>query len=243
MGQYFQLVNTTKREFLCGHDIGGVIKLWEWCANSMAGVLPYLLRKSTGGGGGDHHDPENTLCCGRWAGDRIMLLGDYDESEEGYIYDLTGYSDYPESVDGLTFTELCGLLKQLGTSVSNVTGNVSELEENQGEADIQKCRDFVKARARQWTNIAPLLVDEYNEFLGIEERNLSYGFCKMGGCMNRAHGLVEVEPGVVRALCPDHGGPPAKPREERPKEERKYLRPDIVVTHVERRPANDGEEG
>ncbi len=79
MGQYFYAVNETKKEYVSAWDIGGVAKLWEWCVNKWAGIFPYLLRKSSEGGGGDItiSDPEYA---GRWAGDRVYLVGDYDES-------------------------------------------------------------------------------------------------------------------------------------------------------------------
>jgi hypothetical protein len=45
----------------------------------MPRVLPFLLRKSDEGGGGDL-DPEDFKYAGRWAGDRIVCIGDYDSS-------------------------------------------------------------------------------------------------------------------------------------------------------------------
>ncbi len=78
MGQYFRLVNLDKKEFIDPWAIGGVAKLWEWCVNNQAGVIPFLLRKSNEGGGGDIS--KDYYAAGRWAGDRIVLVGDYDES-------------------------------------------------------------------------------------------------------------------------------------------------------------------
>jgi hypothetical protein len=79
MGQYFIAVNKTKKEYVSPWDIGGVAKLWEWCANRTAGIFPYLLRKSNEGGGGDIHI-DNPKFAGRWAGDKVYLVGDYDKS-------------------------------------------------------------------------------------------------------------------------------------------------------------------
>jgi len=78
MGQYFRAVNLDKKEYVCPWRIGGVAKLWEWCVNKWAGIFPFLLRKSSEGGGGDIQKGYKTA--GRWAGDRITLIGDYDES-------------------------------------------------------------------------------------------------------------------------------------------------------------------
>ncbi|HRW07017.1 MAG TPA: hypothetical protein P5121_18065 [Caldilineaceae bacterium] len=80
LGQYFMPVNCTKREYFTAWEIGGVAKLWEWCANHEAGVLAYLLRKSDEGGGGDVEDIHALTFAGHWAGDEIYLVGDYDSS-------------------------------------------------------------------------------------------------------------------------------------------------------------------
>ncbi|MBD3337847.1 MAG: hypothetical protein GF353_01975 [Candidatus Lokiarchaeota archaeon] len=78
MGQYFRPINLDKKEYVCPWEIGGVAKLWEWCANCYAGIFPFLMRKSNESGGGDIHKDYATA--GRWAEDRIALVGDYDES-------------------------------------------------------------------------------------------------------------------------------------------------------------------
>ena len=80
MGQYFKLINYDKKEIVISWNIGGGAKLWEWCVNNTAGIFPFLLRKSNEGGGGDIR--KNYLTAGSWAGDRIALIGDYDESED-----------------------------------------------------------------------------------------------------------------------------------------------------------------
>jgi hypothetical protein len=43
-------------------------------------VLPYLLYQSSRHGGGDPFN-QSTDHLGRWAGDRIVVVGDYDQSE------------------------------------------------------------------------------------------------------------------------------------------------------------------
>jgi hypothetical protein len=79
MGQYFIAVNKTKKEYIRSWDIGDGAKLWEWCVNRQAGIFPYLLRKSNEGGGGDVK-LDNPNFAGRWAGDKVYLVGDYDKS-------------------------------------------------------------------------------------------------------------------------------------------------------------------
>src|SRR5215471_2612570 len=80
MGQYFYAVNETRKEYVSPWDIGGLAKLWEWCVNRWAGIFPYLLRKSSGWGGGDIPPEKSPQFAGRWAGDEVYLIGDYDES-------------------------------------------------------------------------------------------------------------------------------------------------------------------
>ena len=86
MGQYFIIVNKTKKEYLHPHKLASGLKFWEILAsNSAPRVLAFLLRQSNEGGGGDYHkdtyqDNEKHYC-GRWANDRICIVGDYDESQ------------------------------------------------------------------------------------------------------------------------------------------------------------------
>lgn len=79
MGQYFRAINISKREYVSPWEIGFGAKLWEWCANRSASIFPYLLRKSSSGGGGDIH-LDHPGYAGRWAGDEVYLIGDYDET-------------------------------------------------------------------------------------------------------------------------------------------------------------------
>lgn len=92
MGQYFKAINTDKQEYVCPWCIDGGAKLWEWAANTQGSIFTLLLRKSDEGGGGDYygyhrgcgeggaiHGPLSPIA-GRWAGDRVALVGDYDSS-------------------------------------------------------------------------------------------------------------------------------------------------------------------
>lgn len=66
------------------------LKFWEFQANE-PWVWGYLLRKSNESGGGDIATPTDRPATdggteyhwpnqGRWAGDRVALVGDYDET-------------------------------------------------------------------------------------------------------------------------------------------------------------------
>jgi len=78
MGQYFLIVNLDKKEYIDPGNFGAA-KLWEICVNNVSAFLAFLLRKSDEiGCGGDIKKPYNNA--GRWAGDRIVVVGDYDRS-------------------------------------------------------------------------------------------------------------------------------------------------------------------
>lgn len=81
MGQYHKLVNLDKKEYVHGHQLGTGLKLmeqvgFEKCA---ASALWLLVAASNGRGGGDA--PDNPMI-GRWAGDRIAVIGDYIEADD-----------------------------------------------------------------------------------------------------------------------------------------------------------------
>ncbi len=149
MGQYFKAVNLDKREVVCPWCLDGGAKLWEWCANRYGAVFALLLRKSSGTGGGDFNGPPpqfvnlndqdvdlaylitkaaaregmpapipKSSIVGSWAGDRVCLVGDYDESN---------------------------LWEELSS----------------------------------FTNITKQLVEEWNDFLEVEDRKLEFRHC---GC-------------------------------------------------------------
>lgn len=106
MGQYWYPVNLDKREFIHPHRLGAGLKLWEQIANhpGVGAALVILcadMPEPRGGGDFDlddnWHGPERTFpehnagpgpmptaypnvarqTIGRWAGDRIALVGDY----------------------------------------------------------------------------------------------------------------------------------------------------------------------
>jgi len=84
-GNTLKLSMSAKKEYVDPWYLG-VAKLWEWCVNKEAGLFPYLLRKSNESGGGDISHPDAKYA-GRWAGDEVYLVGDYDESD---LYEKAG---------------------------------------------------------------------------------------------------------------------------------------------------------
>lgn len=110
MGQYWMPVNLDKKEYIHPHKLGSGLKLWEQLASDGVGqaliILTAAQRERRGGGDLDmeenwhgpernfpEHDcspgpmPENypsiaARTIGRWAGDRIAIVGDYAEDSD-----------------------------------------------------------------------------------------------------------------------------------------------------------------
>jgi hypothetical protein len=111
MGQYWKVVNLTKKEYITPHKLGTGLKLWEQLANhpgTGAALIILCAAMPEARGGGDFdldenwHGPERTFpehnctpgpmpeeyqtiahrTIGRWAGDRIALIGDYAEASD-----------------------------------------------------------------------------------------------------------------------------------------------------------------
>jgi hypothetical protein len=84
MGQYYKIANLDKREYIEPYPFGDGVKLMEFSMNSggMLTALAVLLASSNGNSGGDLHlDVKSKWrdVPGRWAGDRIVIAGDYDD--------------------------------------------------------------------------------------------------------------------------------------------------------------------
>lgn len=108
MGQYHTLYNKTKKEFIEPHNIDNGMKLLEqigW-AGSTSSVLMLLISNSNGRGGGDlnHDNPALNSVIGSWAGDSIVLQGDYVcENDPAYISEeeIATYTDISTAVNVL----------------------------------------------------------------------------------------------------------------------------------------------
>ena len=79
MGQYYHPINITKKEFLHPHKFGDGLKLMEFGLSGMGTMagLSILLADGNGQGGGDINEDPVSGIVGRWAGDRIVIAGDY----------------------------------------------------------------------------------------------------------------------------------------------------------------------
>jgi len=81
MGQYYVIVNLDKKEYIHPHKFGDGLKLLEFGTSSCGTMtgLTILLADGNGQGGGDLQSDHTII--GSWAGDRIVVSGDY--ADEG----------------------------------------------------------------------------------------------------------------------------------------------------------------
>ena len=88
MGQYYKVVNTTKGEFLEPHSFGSGSKLMEFSSDGMSIMqgLAILLADGNNRGGGDLRSEKDIV--GSWAGDNIVITGDY--ADEGRFIPVKG---------------------------------------------------------------------------------------------------------------------------------------------------------
>ena len=77
MGQYYKIVNIKKKQYIKPDTFGDGSKLMEFSmsASGVLAGLAILLADGNGRGGGDLHS-ENDIV-GSWAGDNIVVAGDY----------------------------------------------------------------------------------------------------------------------------------------------------------------------
>ena len=78
MGQYHILANLDTKEFVHPRALGGGVKQYEhtFYNGDLAHAMYLLTMTSPNRGGGDWAETEMS---GRWAGDRVVILGDYTE--------------------------------------------------------------------------------------------------------------------------------------------------------------------
>lgn len=103
MGQYYIAVNLDKREFIKPHDFGDGAKLLEFACSTegMMMALAVLLADGNNRGGGDLRSDDPIV--GSWAGDRIVIAGDYaDKGKFTADPDSSLYRDARESFKNIS---------------------------------------------------------------------------------------------------------------------------------------------
>jgi len=98
MGQAYIIVNTAKKQYIRPHRFGDGYKLCEFGASGGGTMfaLAALLARGNGGGGGDIRSKDPLI--GSWAGDPIMVLGQYTD-EYGSIRE--GCEDISDRIRGV----------------------------------------------------------------------------------------------------------------------------------------------
>jgi hypothetical protein len=79
MGQYYLIANTTKKQFIKPNRFGDGLKLREFGTSGFGTMyaLAALLASGNNRGGGDI--PSDNPVIGSWAGDSIVIAGDYGD--------------------------------------------------------------------------------------------------------------------------------------------------------------------
>ncbi len=123
MGQYHKLVNLDRKEQVQPYNLGLGAKQYEQTGDngSLSDALYLLVMTSPARGGGDWESFPDLS--GRWAGDRVVVLGDY--TEDG---DLPGYENasklYSQSDDWLDLSD------EVAVALGKVFGFEIDTEEN-----------------------------------------------------------------------------------------------------------------
>ena len=108
MGQYHLVVNLDKQEFLNPWDLNWGAKQKEHTgfAGSAGDAIYLLTMTSPNRGGGDYDQYDGVS--GRWAGDRVVVLGDYTEPHEdrdlGYKGEGSLYRRVMDSYENISAT-------------------------------------------------------------------------------------------------------------------------------------------
>lgn len=156
MGQYWVAVNLDKHEFITPHKLAAGAKLGEQLGTPFASALVVLcaaMPERRGGGDFDldsnYYGPERTdqsgsapineayneiahRTIGRWAGNRIALVGDYAED-----------SDLPEEFHASTIYEACSEDSEIWKDVTDDVCAVIEHEQGGKFVGGEGWRKFV----------------------------------------------------------------------------------------------------
>jgi len=113
MGQYYKIVNLDKRKYIKPHDLGDGAKLLEFgmSGGGTMAALAVLLANGNGRGGGDIKT--NDPIVGSWAGDKIVIIGDYADPDQF-------------GVEGQLYSVASDSFKNISTKIRHVLQNAGE---------------------------------------------------------------------------------------------------------------------
>lgn len=149
MGQYFKLVNVTKKEYINPYCCNDLAKFAEAITGNMGSLLMYLVRKSDGGGGGDIPIAEEMY--GIVKDCKAKLSKAKEENNEKDIEWYTKYIErYSKQLSYAKKIKLAG--HWAGDNIALVGDYDSSMLYRQAIAEFQ--------------NITHLVMEEYNEFIG-----------------------------------------------------------------------------
>ncbi len=96
MGQYHSIYNLDKQEVIHPHDIGLGAKQREHTGHtaSLSDMMYVLTTCSPMRGGGDFWAEVMGDFIGRWAGDRVVVIGDYSEQSDLPDVNFSTLADY-----------------------------------------------------------------------------------------------------------------------------------------------------
>lgn len=157
MGQYWIPVNITKREYIDPHKLGVGMKLLEQICvphGTTTGLFILTAAMPEPRGGGDF---EEHPAIGRWAGDRIAIVGDYAEDE-----DIPG-CDIPASV----IYTLCKSKAELDDSVKYWEELIAKADDKNADfvTRTQKRVDYVKKCKKPFKDVSKIVCNAIEKIL------------------------------------------------------------------------------
>lgn len=158
MGQYWIPVNITKREYIMPHKLGVGLKLWEQVGvehgtTTALFLLTAAMPEPRGGGDFEPHP-----AIGRWAGDRVAVVGDYAEDE-----DIPG-CEIPASV----IYTLCKSKAELADSVKYWEELIAKADDKNSDfvVKMQKRIDYVKKCKKPFKDVSSIVCGAIEKIIG-----------------------------------------------------------------------------
>lgn len=188
MGQYHKLVNVEAGQYLGASNLGSFVKAWEQVQGTVPAALTALISRRPGNMPADLNDP----MIGAWAGQRLLVVGDY--SERG---DIRGFKGPP--LDKLYY--LCkdppeledfGDMRYTETKYNTRTGRTERKEvfRTKEEQYADEVKNFERITRKH-----AALSDVSKHMRGLIEEALSLRFVESGRGMSWQ---VPVEPYAVK---------------------------------------------